>query len=365
MPARRPRSVVSWESIRGLIVIGRTWPASISFGDVNATVVRTVLRRLAQTLLTLFVASLLIWGLTSLSPGDPARGVLNGRGVKDPTPAQVEKVRAELGLEQPVWERYGDWLLHAVQGDLGTSWRTGRAVSSEFAAFLPATINLAVAALLLALLISVPLAMVGASMAGRWPDNAIRVVTLLMVSTPSFLVGVLLLHVVVIRWGIGGVVSDGSWANVWLPAFTLALWPAAAWARILRGGLLEALSATHMRVSTARGAGRLRLLCVHALPNAAVPFLAIVGVSVGWMLAGAAVVETVFTWPGIGRFTVQSIVSRDIPVVQAFTLIAVLVFVLTSLVVDLISGVIDPRLRRSTTTAQVRAKAADGVMAAS
>jgi ABC-type dipeptide/oligopeptide/nickel transport system permease component len=320
-----------------------------------------VVRRLAQTLLTLFVASVLIWGLTSLTPGDPAREVLNGRGVRAPTPAQVLEMRAELGLDRPVWERYGDWLVHALQGDLGQSWRTGRPVSSEFAAFLPATVNLAIAALLLALVISVPLAMVGASTAGRWPDGAIRVLTLLMVSAPSFLVGVLLLHVVVIRWGVGGVVSDGSWANVWLPAFTLALWPAAAWARILRGGLLEAMSATHLQVSTARGAGRLRLLGVHALPNAAVPFLAIVGVSVGWMLAGAAVVETVFTWPGIGRFTVQSIAARDIPVVQAFTLLAVLIFVATSLVVDLISGVIDPRLRRVSRSAPITAEPADGV----
>jgi ABC-type dipeptide/oligopeptide/nickel transport system permease component len=324
-----------------------------------------VLRRLTQTLLTLFVASVLIWGLTSLSPGDPARGVLNGRGVDDPTREQVEQMRLELGLDEPVWERYGDWLANAVQGDLGTSWRTGRPVSSEFAAFLPATLNLAIAALLIALAISIPLALVGAWTAGRWPDGGIRVLTLLMVSMPSFLVGVLLLHVVVIRWGIGGVVSDGSWSNVFLPALTLALWPAAAWARILRGGLLESLSATHLQVSAARGAGRMRLLLVHALPNAAVPFLAIVGVSVGWMLAGAAVVETVFTWPGIGRFTVQSITNRDIPVVQAFTLIAVLVFVLTSLLVDLVSGFVDPRLRRASATEQARARMADGVVGAS
>lgn len=319
---------------------------------MNSTVAGAVVRRLAQTLLTLFVASVLVWGLTSLSPGDPARGVLNGRGVTDPTEAQVEATRTELGLDRPAWERYGHWLAGAVQGDLGTSWRTGRDVSSEFATFLPATIKLAVAALLLALAISIPLAMLGAWTAGRWPDGAIRAITLVMVSTPSFLVGILLLQVVVLRWGIGGVVSDGSWANVWLPALTLALFPAAAWSRILRAGLLEALSATHLRVATARGSGRLRLLVVHALPNAAVPFLAIVGMSVGFLLAGSAVVEVVFTWPGIGRFTVDSIVARDVPVVQAFTLFAVLVFVCASLLVDLLSAAIDPRLRRSMRAAQ-------------
>jgi peptide/nickel transport system permease protein len=347
-------------------VIGRLTYDDTRLGRiaVQRTVIRSVLRRLAQTLLTLFIASVLIWALTALSPGDPARGVLNGRGVVDPTPAQVEQVRDELGLERPVWERYVDWLGNAVQGDLGESWRTGRPISTEFSALIPATVNLAVAALLLALFISVPLAMLGASTAGRWPDSAIRIVTLLMVSAPSFLVGVLLLHVVVLRWGIGGVVADGSWSNVWLPALTLALWPAAAWARILRGGLLEAMSATHLQVSAARGSGRLRLLCTHALPNAAVPFLAIVGVSVGWLLAGSAVVETVFTWPGIGRFTVQSIVARDIPVIQAFTLIAVLVYVLASLTVDLLSGIIDPRLRQTATSARVAA-GTDGMVAAS
>lgn len=309
-------------------------------------------RRLAQMMLTLLAASMLIWGLTALSPGDPAHRLLNARGVPDPTPAQVKVVRAELGLDRPLPEQYVDWLAGAVQGDLGTSWRTGRPVSQEFMAHLPPTLILTAAALLLALVISVPLAMLGASAAGRWPDGVVRVATLLMVSTPSFLLGVFLLHIVVLRWGVGGVVSDGSWAHVWLPALTLAAWPAASWARILRGGLLEAMSATYQRVSTARGAGRLRLLGAHALPNAAVPFLAIVGVSVGWLLAGTPVVETVFTWPGLGRFTIQSIVARDIPVVQAFTLFAVLVFVGASLVVDLVSGVIDPRLRRAARTHQ-------------
>lgn len=306
-----------------------------------------VLRRLGQTALTLWVASILVWGLTSLTSGDPARRVLNARGVTDPTEPQVEAMRTELELDRPALQRYVDWLVHAVQGDLGISWRTGRPVSEEFSSHLAPTLNLAIAALLLALLISVPLAMLGAATAGRWPDWVIRVTTLVMVSTPSFLLGVLLLHVVVLQWGVGSIVADGTWANVWMPALALAAWPAASWARILRGGLLEAMSASHQQVSMARGAGRPRLLVVHALPNAAVPFLAIVGVSVGWLLAGSAVVETVFTWPGIGRFTVDSIVARDVPVVQAFTLFAVLAFVAASLLVDLLSGLVDPRLRRA------------------
>jgi glutathione transport system permease protein len=310
-----------------------------------------VLRRLGQTALTLWVASILVWSLTSLTSGDPARRVLNSRGVTDPTDSQVEEMRAELELDRPALVRYVDWLWNAVQGDLGVSWRTGRPVSEEFTAHLPATLNLAIAALLIALLISVPLAMLGAATAGRWPDWVIRVVTLVMVSTPSFLLGVLLLHVVVLQWGFGSIVADGTWANVGLPALALAAWPAASWARILRGGLLEAMSATYQQVSMARGAGRARLLVVHALPNAAVPFLSIVGVSVGWLLAGTPVVETVFTWPGIGRFTIDSIVARDVPVVQAFTLFAVLMFVAASLLVDLISGVVDPRTRRADASA--------------
>jgi ABC-type dipeptide/oligopeptide/nickel transport system permease component len=314
---------------------------------MNWTFARAIVRRLGQTLLTLLVTSMLVWGITALTPGDPARRVLNARGMPDPPQPLVEAMRDELKLDRPAVERYVDWLASAVQGDLGISWRTGRPVSEEFTAHLPATLNLAFAALLIALAISIPLAMVGASTAGRWPDWAIRVLTLALVSTPSFLLGVLLLHIVVLRWGVGGIVADGSFSNAWMPALALAAWPAASWARILRGGLLEAMSATYQQVSTARGAGRLRLLVVHALPNAAVPFLAIVGVSLGWLLAGTPVVETVFTWPGIGRFTVDSIVARDVPVIQAFTLFAVLVFVGASLLVDLASGIIDPRLRRA------------------
>lgn len=309
--------------------------------------VARVVRRLSHAVLTLFVASIFVWGLTAITPGDPARQVLQARGVVSPTGGQVEAVRAELELDRPAPVRYVDWLTHAVQGDLGTSWRTGRPVSDEFAAHLPATLTLAAAALLLALAISVPLAMLGAVTAGRWPDGALRVLTLVLVSTPSFLLGVLLLHVVVLQWGIGGIVADGSWANVWMPALVLAAWPAASWARILRAGLLEAMSATYQQVATARGSSRLRLLVVHALPNAAVPFLAVVGVGVGWLLAGSAVVETVFTWPGVGRLTVDSIVARDTPMVQAFTLFAVLMFITVSLSIDLLSGMIDPRLRRA------------------
>lgn len=302
-------------------------------------------RRILHMLVTLWVASLLVWSLLALAPGDPARRVLNGRGVVDPTDAQLAAERLALGLDRPAWERYLDWLGGAVRGDFGQSWRTGRPISDELAVYLPATINLTLAALLIALAVALPLGLLGAATAGRWPDAVIRVVTLVMVSTPAFVIGVVLLYVVVLRWGAGNVVADGTWSNAWLPAITLAAWPAASWARILRAGLLESMSATYLHVSEARGAGRLRLLVTHALPNASVPFLAVFGVSVGWLLAGAPVVETVFTWPGIGRYTVESIIARDVPVVQAFTMLAVLLFVLSSLAVDLLSTAIDPRLR--------------------
>lgn len=304
-----------------------------------------LLQRTVQTAVTLLVASILVWSLTGLTPDDPARRVVAAQNpLREPTPAQIEAVRQELGLDQPVWRQYLIWASGAVTGDLGTSWRTGRPVSEEFRRYLPPTLVLTAASMLVALGVSIPLGLLGAATAGRWPDALVRLLSFVLVSAPSFLVGVLLLQVVVLRWGFGSVVATGGWSTVWLPAIALAAWPAASWARILRGGLLEASSAPFMQVSTARGAGRLRLLVVHALPNTAVPFLAIVGVSVGYLLAGTPVIETVFTWPGIGRFTVESINARDLPVVQAFTLFAVLAFVLSSLVVDLVSAVIDPRL---------------------
>ncbi|GAA1850077.1 nickel ABC transporter permease subunit NikB [Pseudonocardia ailaonensis] len=302
-------------------------------------------RRIGQALVTLAGAGLLVFGMLAVTPGDPARRVLEARGVREPSPEAVAAMRDQLRLDDPLVVRFGRWAAHAATGDLGLSWRTGNPVSAEFAARLPATLRLTGVSLLLAVAAALLLGVTAALGAGRWPDALSRGIALAVLVVPSFVLGVVVLDVLVVRAGLGRVIADGTWATVFLPALVLALGSVATWSRVLRTSLLEAGSATYLRVSTARGAGRVRRLLVHQLPNAAAPFLTMVGLGTAALIGGAPIVESVFTWPGIGRYTVEAINGRDMPVIVGFTLVAVLTYVLAGLVVDLVCAAIDPRLR--------------------
>lgn len=304
-----------------------------------------LLRRVGQAVVTLLAASVLVWSLQSLAPGDPARRVLAANGVEHPNTAQVAAEREEFGLDGHPVVRYGHWLAGAVRGDLGSSWVTGRPVAEELGRRLPATLVLTVAALGLSLVMALGLGLAAAGFPGRWPDSLARAAALTALVLPSFLVASVLLQVAVVRWGYFQVVADGRWSTVSLPAVVLALGPAAAWSRILRAELLRTREVAHVEVCKARGASQARLLLVHDLPNALVPFLTVFGAGAGALLGGAPIVETVFTWPGVGRFAVQAITARDVPVVQGFTLLAVAAFVVISMLVDFAAMAIDPRIR--------------------
>jgi glutathione transport system permease protein len=308
-------------------------------------VIAVVGRRVGQALLTLWVASVLVWALLLLAPGDPARAVLATNNITNPDPLQLRVERARLGLNGSAISRYGHWIAGAVHGQFGTSWAAGGTVSHQLGIRLGATLILTSAALALSLALALILALVAAWTPGRWPDHASRVVTLACLAVPSFLLGTLLIDLVVVRWGHFRVIATGGWSSVFLPAVTLSLGSAAVWARILRASLLEASGAGYLDVATARGAGKTRRLLVHALPNSLVPFLTVMGVGIAGLLGGAPIVETIFSWPGVGAFFVQSITASDVPVIQGFTLFAIVAYVVMSLAVDLIAMWIDPRLR--------------------
>lgn len=309
-----------------------------------------VARRLGQALVTLAGAAVLVFGMLAVTPGDPARRVLEARGVAEPSPPAVAAVRAELRLDDPLVVRFLRWAGDAVTGDLGISWRTGQPVAAEFAERLPATLRLTALALVIAVGLAVLLAAIAAAAPGRWPDVLSRLVALGMLAVPGFVLGVVVLDVVVVGAGLGWVIADGTWATVFLPALTLALASAATWSRVLRTALLEARSASYLRVARARGVSAGRRLWTHQLPNAAAPFLTVVGLGTAALIGGAPIVESVFTWPGVGRYTVEAIDARDMPVVVGFTLVAVVTYVLASLVLDLLSALIDPRLREAAAT---------------
>ncbi|ONH27570.1 ABC transporter permease [Pseudofrankia asymbiotica] len=302
-------------------------------------------RRAGQALVTLWVTSAAVWAMLLTAPGDPARTVLAARGVAEPNPAQIAATRVQLGLDQPVPARYWHWLTGAVHGDFGTSWQTGNPVMSDIGARLGATARLTLVAMLISLGLALLLGLTAGAVPGGWLDRAVRAVTLVMVVTPGFLIGLFVLNVLVVRLDLGVVIADGSWSTVGWPALTLALGSAGYWARVLRASLLEARSASYLRVSAARGASAWRRLWVHVLPNAAGPFLTVAGLGAAGLLGGAPIAETVYSWPGVGKYAVQAIDARDLPVVVAYTMIAVVTYVVASLVVDLIVASIDPRLR--------------------
>ncbi len=303
--------------------------------------------RLVQAGLAMLGASVLVWALLPLAPGDPALRTLQARGVENPRPYEVAAMREELQLDRPAVVQYFAWLGRAARGDLSISYQSGRPVMEEIGRRLPATILLAGIALLCSVLLSVAAALVGAAFFGRWPDKLVRLLTQAGAACPSFLLGLLALQFVVVGTGWGRVVSGGSLGDVWLPALCLSIGRASDWAQLLRANLLEALGARYTLVARARGATDWRVLVRYALPNAMLPFLTVVGVGVGSLLGGAAIIEAVFTYPGIGSYVVAGVAARDLPVVQGFVVVSTLAYVTASFLVDVTSALVDPRLRQT------------------
>lgn len=303
---------------------------------------RRLLGRLGQAVGTLAGAAVLVWSLQLLAPGDPAREVLVAKGFTQPSPEQVAASRAALGLDEPAPLRFVRWLAGLLHGDLGTSWSTGRPVVAELAERLPPTARLGAVALGLALCIAVPLALLAVAGRGGPLDLLARALMFTGAAVPSFVVATVVLELVVLRWGLGTVLADGTWQAAVLPAVPLAVGAAAVWARVLRTVMVRRAESTYVEVSRARGASALRRLLVHVLPGALPALLTAGGMTVGMLLAGAAVVETVFTWPGVGRHLVAAIQARDVPVVQGIVLFGVLAYVVASTVADTVADLIEP-----------------------
>jgi ABC-type dipeptide/oligopeptide/nickel transport system permease component len=302
-------------------------------------------RRAAQAMLTLFAASAVVWALDSVAPGDPAQRVLAARGVRTPSPAQLSAMRHTLGLDRPLLERYLTWLTHALGGDFGTSYTSGITVRTEIASRVGATLILAGSALVLVIVIATVLGLLSAAFVGRWPDLAVRVLTVLGAATPAFVIGLVVLQLLVVRLHLGVVLSTGSIRDVFLPALCVAVGAMGVPTRVLRAAVVAATGEQYALLARARGARRRYVLVRHGLPNATVPLVQALALSAAWMIGGTVVVETVFTWPGLGLYLVSSVQQRDLPVVQAGAMLATLAYILTSLAADLIGGWVDPRVR--------------------
>lgn len=310
-----------------------------------------VLGRLLGLLGLLLGISLITFGLAVLAPGDPAYAVLAlEQPGSTPTDAAVELMRTKLGLDQPAPQRYLDWLADAVRGDLGVSYRSGQPVAAEIARRLPATLALAGASLALAVLIGLPLGILAAIRSGsRW-DSASRLLALLGATTPTYVLSLLLVLVFAAQLQVLPAFGSGTAAHLVLPAVALSAAPLAQIARLTRASLLEVRRQDYLRTAAAKGLSPLRVTFVHAFRAAALPVLTVAGLAAGQLLGGAVIVETIFSWNGVGKYAVDAVFLRDYPALQGVVLYGASAVALVNLVVDLAYPVLDPRLRSAAST---------------
>lgn len=308
-----------------------------------------ILRRLLLMIPVALLVSIIIFTLLRLTPGDPVRTMMG----EEPDPQTIAAVRHELGLDQPMPIQYVAWLGRLLHGDLGRSLRTRQPVLEAIGERLPATVELGLAALCYSLLIAIPVGVLAAIKRNSGWDLFATGFTLLGVSLPNFFLGILLILIFALYWRLfppGGYTpfQSGPIDNLHrliLPAITLGTASLAVNMRLMRSSLLEALGQEYIRVARAKGLSERRVIVSHALKNAFIPVLTVIGIQVGAVLEGAFITETLFIWPGVGRLAVDSIAGRDYPVVQAIVLLSALSFMFANLLVDLLYAYLDPRIR--------------------
>jgi ABC-type dipeptide/oligopeptide/nickel transport system permease component len=329
-----------------------------------------LLRRLIGLIPVLSIVLVIAFSLVRLIPGDPAVTLL-GPGA---TSEQIAALREQLHLDRPVFLQFTDYLLGLAHGDLGLSLKSGEPVLHEILARLPATIELSVLAVLVAIIVGIPLGVLSAVKANTLFDHILRVVSLMGVSMPAFLLALVLQLIFATHLGwlpvsgrldayltvepvTGFIILDSliagnpaaalsGLAHLVLPVTVLALFLAATLARFVRNTMLEVMGEDFIRTATAKGLHRHQVVLKHGLLNSLMPALTVIGLKFAEMLGGAILTETVFSWPGIGRYMFEAIKNRDYPVIQGTTLVFALLFVTTSIIVDLLYGVLDPRIRR-------------------
>jgi peptide/nickel transport system permease protein len=302
---------------------------------------RYVLHRLLLAVPTVFGVITLVFLLIHLVPGDPV-DVMLGETARA---ADKVRLRHQLGLDRPLPIQYARYLRRLARADLGRSLHSGRPVRRMIVARYPATIELAGGALLVAVLLAAPLGIVAAARRGSLFDALCRSIAVVGAAMPNFWLGPLLILVFAIALEWAPVSGRGGVAHLALPALTLGMGMAAGLTRMLRATLLDRLADDYIRTARAKGASEPRVVLTHALRNAVLPVVTVLGLQAGALLAGAIITETIFAWPGIGRLTLLAIQTRDYPLVQGCMLVIALTYVLINLCTDLLYGVIDPRLR--------------------
>ncbi|MEH8025299.1 ABC transporter permease subunit [Gallibacterium anatis] len=331
---------------------------------------RFIFKRVAMVIPTFIGITLLTFALIHLIPGDPIEIRMGERGL---SPEVHQQMMHQLGLDKPLPEQYFDYLKGITHGDFGTSFKNNVPVLDEFLSLFPATIELAVFAILFAVIIGIPIGILAAIKRGSIFDHSVMAISLTGYSMPIFWWGLLLMLLVSVQWNltpvsgridaeywvdsVTGFMLIDSWLSgepgafksavmhLILPSIVLGTIPLAVISRMTRSSMLEVLGEDYIRTARAKGLSSMRVIVVHALRNALIPVVTVIGLIVGQLLSGAILTETIFSWPGIGKWVIEAIRARDYPVVQSAVLIIATIIILVNLLVDLLYGVVNPRIR--------------------
>ncbi|WJQ80935.1 nickel ABC transporter permease [Brevibacillus brevis] len=299
-----------------------------------------IVKRLLSGIIVLFGLSVFTFLLIHLIPGDPVRIMLGQRA----TVEQIESLRGELGLNKPLVVQYLDYASGVLKGDLGTSLKTGRPVSTEIADRFPATAKMAVASLVVAVVIGIGLGVLAAKYKDTPIDGAIMTFSTFGMSIPGFWLGLLVILVFSVHLGWFPIAGGTGLKDMVLPSFTLGTLTATALSRLTRAGMVEVLSNDYIRTARAKGMNERVVLLRHAFRNVMIPIVAVIGLELAGLLGGAVIIEQVFGWPGVGTLAIQAISSRDFPMIQGTTLFIGAVYVLVVILIDVLYAVLDPRI---------------------
>jgi peptide/nickel transport system permease protein len=312
-------------------------------------VARVVARRLLIAVPMLFGMSIVVFLILRLAPGDPVRAILGTQA----TPELVRSMRTDLGLDDPIYTQYTSWLGGILTGDFGTDFRTSDSIGSMLVDRLPVTLELAAMSLLIAVVVAIPLGTLAAVRRGRATDRVAQTSSMLGVSVPDFWLGIMLVLVFSLTFGM--LPSSGyvpfredpveNLRHLILPAVSLAAGLAAVLIRLTRSAMVEALQQDYVRFCRMKGVPERSIVVKHALRNAAVPIVTVIGMQAGYLLGGAIVIEQIFSLPGVGRLVLDSVLQRNYPVVQSSVLVIGLMFIVSNLLADVLYAVINPRLR--------------------
>ena len=301
---------------------------------------RYIIMRMLQTIVTLIILSMVIFGLVRLS-GDPALLMLPEGATKQ----HYQEIRAQLGLDKPIYFQYYIFISNVIKGDFGRSIRTKRPVADSIKEMLPNSLKLVGVSLLITLILSIPLGVMAAVKKDTFIDTIARMIAGLGQSSPTFWVGLMLIQIFVIHLKVLPSSGMGSWQHYLMPAFCLAIFMVAGIVRLLRSSMLEALDSEFIKLARIKGVSETIVIWKHTLRNSLLPVLSFGGMYVAIMVTGAILVETVFAWPGVGRLAYRAIVSQDFPLIQGVVMVAAVVVMVANLITDILYGYLDPRIR--------------------